>query len=83
LKAQSLKKIQDELYKKMQRLLDMKKEAGAAGAESVDIQALQIEIDTLSKIVREMSLSLEWDDIDANAPPRIRKLQPAMSSPDN
>jgi hypothetical protein len=83
LKAHSLKKIQDELFEKMQRLQEMKKEAGAAASDSVDIQSRQLEIDILSEIVRETSRSLEWDDIEANAPRRIRQLQPAVPAPDN
>jgi hypothetical protein len=83
LKAQSLKRLKDELVEKMQLLHDLKEDADAAAASSVDIQARQLEIDILTKIVRELSYSLEWYDIEANAPPRIKKVQPAVPDWDN
>jgi hypothetical protein len=83
LKAQSLKRLKDELVEKLQLLEDLKEDAGASAAGSVDIQARQLELDTISEVVRGLSSSLEWDDIEANAPPRIRKVQTAVPGPDN
>jgi hypothetical protein len=83
LNAQSLKRLKEELVEKMQLLEDLKEDAGAAAADSVDIQVRQLELDTLSEVVRQLSRSLEWYDIEANAPPRIKKVQPAVPGPDN
>ena len=83
LKAMSLKKLRDELADKMQQLQDVKKEVGTAAGDSVDIKLRQLEIDTLTVMVRETSLSLERDDLEANAPSRIEKVQPAVSRSDN
>jgi hypothetical protein len=83
LKAASLKKLQNELLKKTQDLNDLKKELGARAAESAEVQAWQMEIEVLREVVRETSRSLEFNDIEANAPPRIRQVQPAVPSPDN
>jgi hypothetical protein len=83
LKAASLAKLRANLAKKMQLLQDMKEEAGAAADGDVEIKLRQLEIDTLLEVARETSRSLEWSDIEASAPPRIRKVQPAVPSPDN
>jgi hypothetical protein len=83
LKAQSLKRLKDDFVEKMQALHDFQEDAGAAASDPVDIQARQLELDSMSEVVLELSRSLEWDDIEANAPPRIRKVQPAVPGPDN
>jgi hypothetical protein len=83
LKAATLTKLRNELLKKTKDLIDLKKELGAKAAESAEVQAWQTEIEVLTEVVRETSRSLEFSDIEANAPPRIRKVQPAVPSPDN
>jgi hypothetical protein len=75
--------LRNELLKKTKDLIDLKKELGAKAAESAEVQAWQTEIEVLTEVVRETSRSLEFSDIEANAPPRIRKVQPAVPSPDN
>jgi hypothetical protein len=83
LKANSLKKMQQELAKKMQVLDDLRKEAGTSAGENVDIKLRELEVETLTELVRETSRSLEWNDIESNAPARIKKVQPAVIGPDN
>jgi hypothetical protein len=83
LKAACLKKLQEELANTMQLLHDLKKEVGAGASDNVEIKLRQLELDTLTEMVQETSRSLERDDIEANAPPRIRKVQPAVPSLDN
>jgi hypothetical protein len=83
LKAASLTKLRNELLKKTKDLINLKKELGATAAESAEVQAWQTEIEVLTEVVREISRSLEFSDIEATGPPRIRKVQPAVPSPDN
>jgi hypothetical protein len=83
LKAASFKKLEEELAEKMQLIVDMKTELGSEAGDSVEIKLRQLEIDTLLEIVREIRRSLEWNDIEASAPPRIKKIQPAVPSWDD
>jgi hypothetical protein len=83
LKAQLLRKLKEELLDKMQTLYDIKKEIGTRAAESVDVHARQMEVEVLTNLTREVSRSLELDDIEANAPSRIKQVQNAVISPDN
>jgi hypothetical protein len=80
LTAQSLKRLKEELIEKMQVLNDIKKEIGTAATDSPEIHARQMEVDVLSELAREISRRLELCDFEANAPSRIRKLQPAVAS---
>ncbi len=50
----------------------------ARSETSTDVTIRLREIEQLQKLVNEMSMKLEILDIDANAPSRIRKIQPAM-----
>jgi hypothetical protein len=83
LKAGSLTKLQNELLDKTQDLIALKHRLGAKGAQSAQIQVGQKEIEVLTEVVQETRRSLEFNDIEANAPPRIRKVQPAVPSLDN
>ena len=49
LKAMTLKKVQEELADKMQLLHDLKKEAGTAAGDSVNIKIRELEVDTLTE----------------------------------
>ena len=83
LKAMCLKKLREELTEKMQKLQDLKEDAGAKAGDSVEIKTLELDLVTLTEIVQETSRRLEREDIEASAPPRIRKVQPAVIGPDN
>jgi beta-lactamase regulating signal transducer with metallopeptidase domain len=50
----------------------------ARSATSIDVSTRLREIEQLQKIVNEMSMKLEFLDIEQNAPSRIRQIQPAM-----
>jgi hypothetical protein len=82
LKAQLLKKLKEELVDKMEILNNIKNEMGTAAAESPEAHVRQMEINVLADLAREISHSVELDDIESNAPPRIRKLQSAVLGPD-
>ncbi|HEX4415274.1 MAG TPA: hypothetical protein VH107_16700 [Lacipirellulaceae bacterium] len=48
---------------------------------SADLETRKRDLDQLQSIAAEMSTRLEWMDIDANAPDRIRQVQTAIISP--
>jgi len=82
LNAASLKKIENEISRKMQELIDLDTESEGKIKDTVDGRMRQEEIDILLEQWRELSRSLERVDIELNAPRRIRKIQGAVISPD-
>jgi DNA anti-recombination protein RmuC len=71
-----------------QRLTQLRKSRDERWAEirkdterSADLETRKRDLDQLQAIAAEMSTRLNWMDIDANAPDRIRQVQPAAISP--
>jgi hypothetical protein len=82
LRAKLLQSLTEEVSESMQRLYDMTAEMGETAKDSVEIKMLQQELDILTEQMGELRRRLERDDLEANSPPRIRKVQPAVVSPE-
>jgi hypothetical protein len=81
LKTMLLKKLRNEIEVQMKRLNEMMAESGESKA-SVDVRLRQLELDVLTGLLSEGQLELQRMDIEANAPSRIRQVQPAVVGPD-
>jgi hypothetical protein len=71
-----------------QRLSELRKNRDARWAElskeaerSADLETRKHDLGQLQSLSDEMTIRLEWLDVDANAPDRIRQVQPAVISP--
>ncbi len=66
-----LRKNRDEQWAQLHREVE----------RSTDLETRKRDLDQLQSIATEMSTRLEWLDLDASAPDRIRQVQPAVISP--
>jgi hypothetical protein len=51
---------------------------GEKAKDSVEFKIQQQELDVLTEQMRDLRRRLERDDLEANSPPRIRQVQPAV-----
>jgi hypothetical protein len=78
LKAASLRKLREEIKRKMQLLNETRSKSSGQSKHSADVRIWQLELDVLTGLLREGQLELERMDMESNAPARIRQIQPAM-----
>jgi hypothetical protein len=64
-----------------ERQSELERKIGARAESSVELTTRQRELEVLQRIADQMTLALEMMDIEANAPDRIRQLQPAIVGP--
>jgi hypothetical protein len=64
-----------------ERQAELEQKITSRAERSVELTTRQRELDQLQRIADEMSIKLEKMDIEANAPERIRQIQPAVVGP--
>jgi polysaccharide biosynthesis transport protein len=79
-KAATLKKLEQEISGKIQDQHDLDVESKGSQKDTVDGRMRQLETDVLMEHWRELSRSLERDDVESIAPRRIQLIQKAVVS---
>jgi hypothetical protein len=77
-KVRTQANLRKELFEKLEELEALKKELGAGSANSTAVKVRQMDVDVLNDLCRQLIRSIELDDIEANAPERIRLIQHAV-----
>jgi hypothetical protein len=81
-KAKTAEGLAKDITTKMSKVAALKEELGPNSVDSSEVRFKQIEVDVLTDVYRQLRRSLELEEVEFNAPARIRQFQPAVVSPD-
>jgi hypothetical protein len=77
-KVRTQANLRKELFEKLEELEALEKELGAGSANSTAVTVRKMDVYVLNDLCRQLIRSIELDDIEANAPERIRMIQRAV-----
>jgi len=75
--------IETRIGQLRERQAELEKKLTSRAERSVELTTRQQDLERLRRIADRMSIKLEMLDIEANAPERIRQIQPAVVGPAN
>ncbi|MEX2310383.1 MAG: hypothetical protein WD738_22640 [Pirellulales bacterium] len=78
--SKKVEAITQRIEQLRERQAELERKLTARAEKSVELTVRERELDQLQRIADEMSIKLEKTDIEANAPERIRQIQPAVIS---